>query len=191
MLGIGLLMASVPMEEDDVWALDTCIYQIAQNDPDALKDLYHRTSASVYAYALSLLKNVHDAQDVLHDCYLRIHASAGGYESAGKPMAWILTITKNLCRMKMRANAKVADLEDDVWNSFPTADGLSAEEDKMVLRACLEKLTDEERQIVVLHAVSGLKHREIAAITDIPLPTVLSKYHRAIKKMRNILEKGV
>ena len=54
----------------------------------------------------------------------------------------------------------------------------------------MTRLSDEERQIVVLHAVAGFKHREIADIVELPLPTVLSKYHRALKKLRAFLEKG-
>ena len=42
--------------------------------------------------------------------------------------------------------------------------------------------------MVLLHAVSGLKHREIAALLELPLATVLSKYHRALKKLRVQLE---
>ena len=49
-------------------------------------------------------------------------------------------------------------------------------------------LGEEERRIVLLHAVTGMKHREIAALLELPLPTVLSKYHRALKKMRSFLE---
>ena len=41
---------------------------------------------------------------------------------------------------------------------------------------------------MLLHAVTGLKHREIAVLLELPLPTVLSKYHRALKKMRAYLE---
>ena len=52
----------------------------------------------------------------------------------------------------------------------------------------LSYLADEERRIVLLHAVTGMKHREIAALLELPLPTVLSKYHRALKKMRIFLE---
>jgi hypothetical protein len=58
----------------------------------------------------------------------------------------------------------------------------------MMLEAVLSALSDEERQIVTLHALTGLRHREIAALLELPLPTVLSKYHRAIRKMRADLE---
>ena len=61
-------------------------------------------------------------------------------------------------------------------------------EDKIILKECLGSLTDEERNIVVLYAVSGFRHREIAALLNLPLATVLSKYHRAMKKLRKILE---
>ena len=49
-------------------------------------------------------------------------------------------------------------------------------------------LGDEERQVVMLHAVAGFKHREIAQMLDMALPTVLSKYNRALKKLRTRLE---
>lgn len=54
----------------------------------------------------------------------------------------------------------------------------------------MKQLTDQERQIVMLHAVAGFKHREIAELLELPLSTVLSKYRRALKKLRHSLEKG-
>ena len=52
-----------------------------------------------------------------------------------------------------------------------------------------EDLPDfEERQIFVLHAATGLRHREIAEILDLPTGTVLSKYNSALKKMRKEIE---
>ncbi len=59
-------------------------------------------------------------------------------------------------------------------------------EDKLVVTKCLSKLGEDERQIVVLHAMSGLKHKDIAKLTELPLSTVLSKYNRALKNFKNI-----
>ena len=47
-------------------------------------------------------------------------------------------------------------------------------------------LSDQERQIVMLHAMTGWKHREIAELLHLPLPTVLSKYNRVLKKIRDV-----
>lgn len=50
--------------------------------------LYRSTSGAVFAYALSVLKNRQDAEDVLHDCYVNIYQTAQAYRSEGKPMQW-------------------------------------------------------------------------------------------------------
>lgn len=167
--------------------LDRCILGIARGDPDALELLYHSTRASVYSFALSILKNSHDAEDVLQDCYLHIHTGAEHYRSAGKPMAWILTITKNLCYQILRDRQRTADLPQEDWEPWLAANEGLSQEDQVVIRQCMENLTDEERQIVSLHAVAGFRHREIAEVLSLPLSTVLSKYHRAIKKLRQHL----
>ena len=57
----------------------------------------------------------------------------------------------------------------------------------MVTRAVMAKLRDDEREIVMLHAVAGMKHREIASMLELPLSTVLSKYNRALKKLKKLL----
>ena len=164
--------------------LDTWLTAIAEGSTDALALLYQETSASVYAYALSILKNSHDAEDVLHDCYLSVWTAASSYRSAGKPMAWLLTIAKNLCLKVLRSRSRTESLPEEDWkDSLEFATEMTAD-DKVVLHQCMEALSDTERQIVVLHAVSGFKHRQIAELMGLPLPTVLSKYHRAIKKMK-------
>ena len=71
--------------------LDCCLARVAGRDREALAELYQRTRTSVYGFALSILKNTQDAEDVLHDCYVNLYAAAAGYRSSGKPMAWSLT----------------------------------------------------------------------------------------------------
>jgi RNA polymerase sigma-70 factor (ECF subfamily) len=179
-------------EELDPSVLDLYIRRIAAGDTRALENLYHETHPSVYAYVISVLKNIHDAEDVLHDCYLAVHSAAANYSSSGKPMAWIITIAKNLCLMKLRERKKKAEVEDEDFfiNAQYNEDSRLTPEDAFILSECMNELSDEERQIVVLHVVSGFKHREIASFLDMALPTVLSKYHRALKKLKNSLSKG-
>lgn len=106
-------------------------------------------------------------------------------------MAWILTITRNLCLKCRQAHSKCAPMPEEDRSFIPQEDAEFSAEDKMMLSLCMKSLSDIGRQIVVLHAVSGLKHREIAALLKMPLPTVLSNYNRAIKKLQNAWEKGV
>lgn len=170
--------------KQNVELLDKCIAELAEGKTEAMTTLYHITSVSVYSFALSILKNAQDAEDVLHDSYINIYSAAAGYRSAGKPMAWILTITKNLCFRNLQERKAAANIPREDRDTFwgDTADLLA--EDKIIISDLMGVLSDEERHIVILHAVSGFKHWEIAELLSLPLPTVLSKYHRAKKKMK-------
>ena len=168
--------------------LDTLLQGISEGSQVALEQLYRYTHSSVYSFALSILKNTHDAEDVLHDCYVAVWYNAGNYRSQGKPLAWMMTITKNLCLQRIRERGRTADIPQEEWTLDLFNDSGLTMEDKSVLSACMEQLSEQERQVVTLHAVSGFKHREIAELLELPLSTVLSKYHRAIKRLKKHLQ---
>ena len=165
-------------------ALESCIARIAGGSQDALADLYGRTRSAIYGFALSILKNAHDAEDILHDAYLQVWNNAGGYRAQGKPMAWLLTITRNLALSRLREHGRTEALVQEDWQDRLADNPAVSHEDRMTLEALLSALGDEERQIVTLHALTGLKHREIAQVLGLPLATVLSKYSRALKKLQ-------
>lgn len=165
--------------------LDGYIDRMAKGDTRSLELLYRAAAPGVYAYALSILKNSQDAEDVLHESFLSIYSNSGSYSSQGKPMAWMLTITRNLCFKRIAERQRYSQTPLEEWDGFTARQESLSSDDKLVLEACMKVLSDEERQIVVLHAVSGFKHREIAAMLSLPLSTVLSKYNRALKKMKS------
>ena len=85
--------------------------------------------------------------------------SAPGYQPSGKPMAWLLTIARNLALMRLR-KAESKNLSfDELFHVEDTHDAYQTTENHMVLEKVLHTLTDSERQIVMLHALSGLKHQ--------------------------------
>ena len=165
--------------------------RVGQGDTSALEALYVQTERAVYALALSILRDPEKAQDVTQEVYLKVRAAAHLYVPQGKPLAWLFTITKNLCRDVQRTRGRTDQapegLEDVARFSY-----VSDPTDRLVLEAALKALGDEERQVVLLHAVSGLKHREIAQDLGLPLSTVLSRYNRALKKLKRYLtEEGI
>lgn len=123
----------------------------------------------------------------MQETYLKIRASAHLYEPRGKPMAWVFTVARNIAYMHIRRNQSnrvVADPENDLNGVL--AEKLNISE-RIALQTVLKELDEEERSIILLHAVSGYKHHEIASYLGIPLSTVLSKYHRGLKKMRRLV----
>jgi RNA polymerase sigma-70 factor (ECF subfamily) len=200
------------VRESDEARIETLITQIASAElaekKDALGELYSLTSSAVYGYALSITRDGNIAQDIAQDVFLRVYKAAGQYHTQGKPMAWILTITRNLSLMTQRGrerNASSLSLDAAGWTSgegagegggqASVAEREGAYEnshdeavlDSLTLKAVLSGLGDDERQIVILHAVCGMKHREIAQLMELALSTVLSKYNRSLAKLRKHL----
>ena len=167
-----------PVPDPDL--LDHYLTEIAAGNQEALAELYHQTKASVYSFSLSILKNAEDAEDVLHDCYVQIFLAADAYQSLGKPLAWILTIAKNLCRKKLREQKHSADLPEEEWMySLPAPEQLGTEE-RLLLQNCLSRLSSEEQQIVILHAGKLLPFCPCLCLPFFPNTTVLSKSCRVI-----------
>ena len=185
---LSMLMTTEYAPAEDRHKLQQLLIHIAGGEREALAELYQRTRSAVYGLALSYLKNAHDAQDLTQDVYVQVWDRAEQYRLIGSPMGWLLAVCRNLCLMRLRREERHAALSEEEWDAIPAQKcGLDADE-RALLQGALASLTDEERRIVLLHAVTGLKHREIAALLELPLPTVLSKYHRALKKMRSFLE---
>lgn len=163
------------------------LFAIASGDSDAFSEFYNQTKTAVYSFAMSILKNPHDAEDIMQDAYIKIHANACSYKPEGKPLAWVFTIVRNLCLMHLRSKKnKDAGFIDELDYENPENFAKNVE-DGAIIAAAMKALGDEERQIVIMHAVSGMKHREIGEMLGIPLSTVLSKYNRALAKLKNQL----
>lgn len=184
-----IVLTSAISAMSEMEQIDRCLSDIARDGGHAaLEQLYLCMKDAVFGYALSILKNTQDAEDVLQDCCITVYQSAHLYKPEGKPMAWILTIARNLCLGRLRGKNRFSDLPEEDWEPYLQANERISMEDKVVLVHCLRDLQDEEREILLLHVFSGMKHREIAELTGRPLSTILSKYHRALKKMRAIFK---
>ena len=166
---------------DEAW-----LSLIADGDMDALQRLYDAVGNQVYGFALSLVRHPQDAEDVLQETFLRIHAYAAQYRPQGKPLAWIFTIARRVALDKLRRQSRTQPLSD----AAETADlsGVERADHRLLLHSVLNHLSEEDRQIVILHAAMGLTFREIATVVDRPLNTVLSRYRRAMNRLQSIVK---
>ena len=163
--------------------LSGLIKRISENDDDAFVQLYNISKSAVYGYILSILNNPHDAEEIMQDTYLTINLKAGDFKPGGSAMAWILTIAKNHALMRLRKQ-KAEVMTDQPPEIADPRQPFDQVNDRLVLSALMKVLTDDERQIVMLYAVAGLKHHMIAKLCGMTLTAELSKYHRALKKLK-------
>ncbi|MGI5966001.1 MULTISPECIES: RNA polymerase sigma factor [Anaerotruncus] len=183
-----LLFATIQTETKPPALTDEMMLLVAQGDGDAFARLYHATQQAVYCLLLSIVKNHALAEDLMQDTYLSVKRSIGSYQPRGKPLAWIFTVAKNLAYMELRKKRETADFAD--YENFLTKDDTVSSVDKLVLQKTLEILEDRDRQIVLLHAVAGLKFREVAAQLEMPIGSALSAYNRAIKKLQKAMKEA-
>ena len=167
--------------------LDELLVRTGRGDREAFAKLYGLTRGGVYGTVLSLLHDAQEAQDAAQDVFVKVWESAPGYRPQGSPMAWLLTIARNTARMRLRREGRQVSLDEEGWNAIPASEPEVSSEDRLLLQEGLGRLGEEDRRILLLHA-GGLKHREIAGLLELPLSTVLSKYHRGLKKMRALMK---
>lgn len=166
---------------------DDDILNIVRDGSDAVHSLYEKTHKSLYGFILAITKDPHDAEDALQETYLAVYRAAGTYKPKGKPMAWLFTVARNAANMQLRKRKDHVSFDE----AFAECEALAEEDaadERLALRAAMDRLSEDERKIVILHAVSGMKNREIAELLGMPVNTVLSKYSRALAKMRSYLE---
>ena len=185
---LTLLGVQTTEEEIRSQELEQLLLQVGRGDREAFARLYGLTRGAVYALALSLLRDAHEAQDVAQDAFVQVWERAPSYRPQGSPMAWLLTVTRNLALSRLRRSGRQTALDEAAWNAIPATAPDVSPEDRQVLQDALARLGAEERRIILLHAVAGLKHRETAQLLELPLSTVLSKYHRGLKKLRALMK---
>jgi RNA polymerase sigma-70 factor, ECF subfamily len=148
---------------------------------------------AAYNLARWLLRHDHDAEDAVQDACLRACRALDRFRG-GDGRAWLLTIVRNVCFSRLRhdrVGAPVEDFDDNVHG--PTEDRAETnasvwrEARADLLRQALERLPAEYREIIALRELEGLSYREIAAIADIPIGTVMSRLARARHKLQDEL----
>ena len=151
------------------------------------KQLFDLHKKNVFAMALSILRDPSMAEDVMQETFIKLFQHQK-HQDIPNVKAWLLRVSRNtaldLYRKKKR---EITGFDEQYFNQVhcKSTDPL----DRMILTKYLELLNSDERQIVVLKDITGVKHREIAKIIELPLGTVLWKYQTAMKKLRKNIEK--
>ena len=161
-----------------------------RGDVAAFGVLYQRVYKKLYAYALYVLKQPEDAQDVVSQAVMEAYQSIGRLKKDEAFSSWIFRIVANKCNRKMRefyhtgAELTQEMLEKNTFGSNPSDD---ESELRLDVKEAFYRLSEEERKIVGLHVIFGYTTKEIAVFLNLNESTVRSKKQRALKKMQSDL----
>jgi RNA polymerase sigma-70 factor, ECF subfamily len=175
---------------------------IPVKSPDRFADqalLYNR---QLFAVALRLTGNLADAEDLVQETYTKAYAGFGSFRQGTNLRAWLYRIQANAfysaCRTSQRRPQEVPMESLEISAPDRTAGASSAERSAEeaalarmpdpTVRDALRRLPDQLMTTVYLADAEGYTYAEIAEITEVPLGTVMSRLHRARKRLRAHLE---
>lgn len=164
-------------DRDDVDSLVARAVARAQaGDIEALHFLYVRYADDVYGYVQSIVHDTHEAEDITQNVFAKLMGAIGTYQQRSVPFsAWILRVSRNAALDHLRAR-RVVPCED-----VRTSDEGQEDEDferVQCLRAALEELPPDQREVLVLRHIGGLAPAEIADRLDKSEGSIHGLHHR-------------
>lgn len=196
MIGSSHNAAEVQASGPDFAAL---ISKVAEGDQQALAALYDGTSKLVFGLVLRILGDRSVAEEVLFDVYTQVWRQAARYDPArGGPLGWITTIARSRAIDRLRSD-KPLQQEDELSDTTASRETSAASpetnaalaEMREIVRAALDRLSPEQREIIELAYYSGMTQTEIAAHLSLPLGTVKTRTRLAMMKLRDALTEKV
>ena len=153
---------------------------------DEFERLIIKYQSQMYRLALSIVKNAHDAEDVVGDAILAAYERLATLRDLSSFQSWIMTIVANRAKtfLRKRKRIELTDSFEDV-----TSAGNSPQEAEMELWSVVMSLTEKYSKIVVLYYYFGFSTQEISKILHLSQGTVKTRLSRAREKLKHNLEK--
>jgi RNA polymerase sigma factor (sigma-70 family) len=151
--------------------------------------MYRRHVGDVYRYALAVMRNQADAEDVTQTTFMNAYRAFQRGEEIEKPQNWLITIAHNVCRQRFRQSARrptEVAFDDDIGSHLvePEEDTPTGED----IRRALAHLAFNQRAALVMRELEGRSYAEIAEILDLSSSAVETLIFRARRALREQLE---
>jgi len=164
-----------------------------------LVKLYEKT---VYNFSFKICRDPEKAENTMQETFLSMIKSLHQFDGKSKLSTWLYRIVANHCLMDLRKKKQnfvsLDDDESDVpdgalipdWGGIPS-NIAENNELKRILDDAINKLSPEYRVVFILRDVNGLSTEETGKITDLSVPAVKSRLHRARSFLRNEISKAL
>ncbi len=172
------------------------IKQVAEGDQSALTLFYDLTNKLAFGLVLRVLDDRAAAEEVLLDVYMQVWRQAARYdETRGTPLSWLMTIARSRAIDRLRSGKQERQRNEPIETASTLAalvpspqDETIAAERQHLVRAALDSLSAEQREVIELAYYLGLSHSEIAARLGQPLGTVKTRTRLGMMKLREKLK---
>lgn len=182
-----------------------------EQDMALFKILVRRHQGRVFAVAYRLLGSSEEAEEIVQDCFVKVHQNLHKYRAHSTFSSWLLRICQNLCMDALRMRHRRKDIaaisfdpqahgpEDE--NSGPgkpvtqvadagpgPSQNLDQEEQTRIIEESIQRLPENQKIVLVLHDIQGLSYQQIADQVGTSIGTVRSRLHYGRLKLKEILD---
>lgn len=168
--------------------------EIAQGRESALSELYDESKGLVYTFALKILDNQSDAEEITLDVYKYVWSNAANYNAElSNPSTWLIMLTRSRSIDKNRSKRNTQELSDIIEKEISSTEkstektALESEQRKIILEA-LSELDPNHRRVIELAYFYQYTQSEISEMMGIPLGSVKSIVRLATDKLKKTLE---
>lgn len=156
------------------------------------EQIYLDYRSKVAAYISSHIRNKEDAEDLVSDVFMKVHASLDKFdEKKASVSTWIYTITRNTVTDFLRRNHISEELPEDAPSPLLTEESYMKEETLSELAVALNELEDDERRIIALRYGSGIPLTEIAEKLDLSYGAVKIRHRKALNKLEELMKNKI
>jgi RNA polymerase sigma-70 factor (ECF subfamily) len=174
---------------------------VERGDQTAFRTLVERHQDRVFGYVMGMVRDRATADDLFQETFIRVlralNDERGSYTRQGKFLGWVLRIARNATLDHLRKRKKWRDVEDTEiegswWDRLPdqspgSDDLLHQAEQTEILMACIDRLSPEQREVVLLRHETDLTFREIAELTGCSINTALGRMRYALMNLKKMM----
>jgi RNA polymerase sigma-70 factor, ECF subfamily len=155
----------------------------------AFDNLFYRYRDGIYRLGMAITKDPSAAEEIVVDTFARAHRAIERLEPDDSLRPWLYRVAVNLSyNRRPRKGVTFSSLDDGTDDlaaeGESPSDAAERTERRRVVLECVDTLGPKHKIVVVLHYLNGLNLAEIAEIVEVPVGTVKSRLHYALRKLR-------
>lgn len=167
------------------------IWRFKRGSTDALRRIYMKYGDYLLTLAMALLRDIHEAEDVVHDVFCTVIKSRTRIRAAGSLRPFLSTCVVNRARdvlRKRRLRPEPSDRTGPALSkSLSPEDDAAGKERKQRINEALAQISQNQREVILLRLHGGMKFKEIADVQKTSVNTAKSRYKYGLKRMQSLL----
>ena len=168
---------------------------VRRGDPDGATALFEKYSAPLLRFADRMLSNRSEAEEVTQEVFLKMITRVEQYDGRAAVSSWLYAITANACRDRLRRSkrAVVVPIEavaETPGNEKGAETRIQERQRRAAVRRALDRLSEEQREALILARYHGMPYAEIARVLEITEGAVKTRIFRAVETLKEVFSEG-